>query len=689
MGTRSLAASRRALDALPVFLGLITFIVVVGPTVLGPTNIAWLQEGDPATHYLGWLFFRTSNWSLPLGLNPRYGLELGNAIVYSDSIPLLAFLFKPFDGNLPEPFQYFGLWLLVCFVLQAWFAWKLVGLIDQNIFVRLFGAGLFVFAPPMIARLYGHLALVGHFLILAALYLCLRPNDDRRLLAWGTLLVVAVLVSSYFAAMVTVLWLCDLFWKRTANSVMEFAAISTILAVVSWQAGYFSIEGSALTAGAYGFHRVNLLSLFDSSGWSYLLPDLPEKSGDYEGFNFLGLGICLLLVLALPIVLTGKVKLHRLALLKPSLLLALLLFAAFAITNRIGIGASDFQYELPRKLDEALGIFRAAGRMFWPVFYMIVFTVIFIVVKGYGARIASVMLGIALVLQASDTSQAWIGLRNRMTIPPESHWATPLKSQFWTEAALKYTKLRVMPPANNGPNWEVFAYYAGIHRMATNSGYLARMSEKAMSVEQTRAGERLRSGTFEQDTLYILDQKAADQAAISIDADSDFLAEVDGFYVLAPGWKKCRECGFRKQELEPLRLDLGSKIAFTDKGDSQSFLSKGWSYPEPWGTWSEGLEAEIRLHLSARPTTIIVEAHPLVSPNHPKQRVEVSINGAPAVTAQLASNANIVIPVPEVAAFSGLISLRFKFPDTARPRDLGINEDTRQLALGLHALTIF
>lgn len=54
------------------------------------------MEGDPATHWLGWQFFRNSpllQW--PLGANPDYGMEIGSSIIFSDSIPLLAFIFKP------------------------------------------------------------------------------------------------------------------------------------------------------------------------------------------------------------------------------------------------------------------------------------------------------------------------------------------------------------------------------------------------------------------------------------------------------------------------------------------------------------------------------------------------------------------------------------------------------------------
>jgi len=42
-----------------------------------------------------------------------------------------------------------------------------------------FGAGLFLFAPPMIWRLHGHLSLVGHFIVLAALYLTLMKGGMR------------------------------------------------------------------------------------------------------------------------------------------------------------------------------------------------------------------------------------------------------------------------------------------------------------------------------------------------------------------------------------------------------------------------------------------------------------------------------------------------------------------------------
>lgn len=110
-------------NCVPLIIGIAAFFLLIGPRVLDPTNIAWLGASkDPANTYLGWAFFRQAGLSFPLGLNPLYGLGQSNSIVYSDSNPLLALLFKPFSQWLPVPFQYFGIWLLGCFVLQTWFA---------------------------------------------------------------------------------------------------------------------------------------------------------------------------------------------------------------------------------------------------------------------------------------------------------------------------------------------------------------------------------------------------------------------------------------------------------------------------------------------------------------------------------------------------------------------------------------
>ncbi len=224
---------------LPVLVGISALLVFAGPNVLLVDNIAWLTPGDAPQHYLGWAYFRGSDWSFPIGLNPDYGLELGSAIVYSDSIPLLAIFFKIFDPILPDTFQYFGVWLLICFTAQAVLSWKLIGLFSNDVMIRLLGVGFFVSSPPMINRMtqhisnVAHLTLVGHFLILAALYLFLRPKPARNAAPWLLLLAVAAMVHAYLFGMVAIFWFADLVRSVSRKERTRRTAVGHFLGAVA------------------------------------------------------------------------------------------------------------------------------------------------------------------------------------------------------------------------------------------------------------------------------------------------------------------------------------------------------------------------------------------------------------------------------------------------------------------------
>ena len=119
--------SEKVLDGLgglaALLLGLAGFLVLIGWTTLIPTNIGWLDFADRAMHTLGWMFFRAAAWGNPPGLSPELGLELSNSIGLVDGLPLFAVPLKLVSAWLPQPFQYWGAWLLICFLLQALFAY--------------------------------------------------------------------------------------------------------------------------------------------------------------------------------------------------------------------------------------------------------------------------------------------------------------------------------------------------------------------------------------------------------------------------------------------------------------------------------------------------------------------------------------------------------------------------------------
>ncbi|SFL25277.1 DUF6311 domain-containing protein [Pseudomonas sp. NFACC46-3] len=682
---------------LPILLGALAFLLVIGPRVLDPTNIAWLGEGDTTTHYLGWAFFRSSPWTFPLGMNPSYGLELGNGIIFSDSNPLLAFLFKPFSGWLPETFQYFGLWLLACFILQAWFAWKLLGLLTPSLWIRLLGAGLFVFSPPMFLRMGGHLSLSGHFLILAALYLALRPGLQKRRLDWGVLLAATALVHAYLLAMVALIWLADLANQAIKgrlsrrDALIELSGLFLLVAFCCWQAGYFSVGGGTVSGG-YGLYRLNVLSLVDPSGWSYIVRDLPEGPGDYEGFNYLGLGVLILAICAAAALLQGNTGLVSAVRHRGLLLWALFGLTLFSLTNTLGIGVLDVHYWLPGSLEKLANVFRASGRMFWPVFYAIVFAVIFLVIRGNKPRAAACLLAIALLVQVLDTRAGWAGLRQSRMMPAASSWSTSMNDPFWASAASHYSKVRTLLPQNQPDNWLLTSQYALKHGLETDGVYLGRMGTREIEQAQRRAAQMLASGEYAADSLYILDPGAALQAAKTVNRQTDLLTRIDGLVVLAPGWKSCAQCPSFADETLDVQVKIGERQVFSR---INPMLASGWGRVEDWGTWSEGTEAEIVLRIAPEARVLSIDAAAFVQrPLHTRQRVDVSINGVAAFSTQFTRLQDNTLELPltpairETMGTDGSLRVHFHLPDAISPKALGLGGDERVMALGLKSLIV-
>ena len=96
--------------------------------ILNPEYIDYLSPGDMETHWLGWLYFRhTPFLQFPLLSNFSYGLENWSAtIIHTDSLPIMALIFRPFTSYLPQLFQYFGFWIYLCFLFQGFSSFYLI-----------------------------------------------------------------------------------------------------------------------------------------------------------------------------------------------------------------------------------------------------------------------------------------------------------------------------------------------------------------------------------------------------------------------------------------------------------------------------------------------------------------------------------------------------------------------------------
>ena len=354
-----------------VLLGVVAFLVFAGWWVLIPTNISWLVTGDRAMHQLGWMFYRDAAWGLPPGDNPHLGIELANSIALVDGLPLFAIPFKLMAPWLPRPFQYWGYWWLACFVLQSVFGYRIARELGAPRLVALIAGGFVVIAPAFVFRLTLHMALAGHWTVLASLFLYVRRNPPR-LWMWPLLVSVTACVHAYLFAMVVGVWFAaylQRLWLRRLvlrDVLLEPVILALALSTVLWAVGFFYV--GSLGGIGFGFYRLNLLGpLITYQSWSKLVPDLPHTDYDYEGLSFPGLGVYGALVLA---IISGSIwDVGHLMRRRWILLLLLGLgYAVYALSNVIGLGNHE-AVPIPFGLWTSLGaVFRASGRFVWPLF---------------------------------------------------------------------------------------------------------------------------------------------------------------------------------------------------------------------------------------------------------------------------------------------------------------------------------
>lgn len=687
----------------PITVGAVAFFLVIGPGVLDPTNVAWLSGGgDTTQHYLGWAFYRYGPWTLPLGLNPQFGLEISSSIVFSDSIPLMAFLLKPFSLWLPEPFQYLGIWMLICFILQAFFAWLLIGLFSSDAVIKLLGTALIIFAPPMLFRLVVHIPLASHFIVLAALYLALRNTQQHRILWWTLLLCISVLINFYLLAMVLCIWLANIVDQLFINKKIRLKAVAlevviaiSALGFTFWQAGYLALESSSASWGL-GFYRMNVLSIINPMGWSYMTDYLYRNTvaGEYEGFNYLGLGLIVLAVVAIL-----KIRPHGrwcIAQIKkrPFFLICLLALTLYSFSHQIGVGPNNFSLGLPQKLHSFFSTLRSSGRLFWPVWYVLVLTAIYVVIRNTSKKQATGLLFLVLLIQVADTSAKWWPRRTQLSASLGPELSSLLRNPFWREAASHYPEVVRRPLVANPPDWNVLAQYAAKFHMGTDSVYLARIDEAKVAQVNQQFVAQLSQGQWNARALYAVDNTLVLPVLAQLDPTVDVFARIDGQNIFAPGWKQCATCP--KIDISLLlenqmpKWKVGQTISFDNRAPKKDFVltSGWWQWPESWGTWSTEKHAQVNFLIpQGQSKQLTLYARALIAPNHASQRVQMTINGQTMLTIELAAAEHnpIVIPITTQMRKQGYLSISFEFLDAISPRMLGMGGDDRLLAIGLES----
>lgn len=400
-----------------ILTGGLLFIAIYGVNILNPCYVDWLLgHGDLSQHYIGWELFRQGEWQFPIGLTDQAAYPIRTSVIFTDSIPVFAVLFKIIRCILPQNFQYFGIWGVLCFCLQGLYAMKIFRQLQVRLYISLLGTIIIVLSPVMIYRLYMHTSLAAHWLLLLAIYLYLRHDEDyfalkKIALEWFGLGILTASVHLYFLPMLLFIVIgyaylsissmsrkhsdcCMLnIWHSCLPVVMYLVAV----VCTTWILGGF-VSGASASAGGVGKFNANLNALFNPRGYSSFLHDLGGTEAQHEGFAYLGLGLIILSVIALISVAAGLIK-KNIAISAKGVILAVICVAStlFAVSTEYTWGnVTLFTIPVPQKIVRIWSIFRSTGRYIWMLWYMIAISSIVIIERIYG-RIKKYIISSAII----------------------------------------------------------------------------------------------------------------------------------------------------------------------------------------------------------------------------------------------------------------------------------------------------
>ena len=531
-------------------LGAAAFLLVYGISPLDIRNDAFCRGGflekDIQQHYAGWLFYRQSALPFPLCITPAINAPQGVSVAYTDSIPLVAAVCRPLAEFLGGTFQYFGWFTLLCFVLQGGFGALLCGLFASSAVSAALGSLLFVASPILYERALRHTSLGAQWLLLAALYLYFSCRRRGRYVSKGLffLNILAVGIHPYFVPMTYAITLALLLEyavsaRRWRGPVLYLAGDLACTGGLAAALGFF--YGTATSGGQalYGYFSMNLNALWNPAGvngtvYSRFLPAQNQVNGNYDAFAYLGLGV----LIALPVVLfLGRRRIFAHLRRHWALGAVCAILTAFAVSHVVTAnGATLFTLPLPGQWIQVFSIFRSGGRMFWPVYDLMVLAAF----AGLG-RLPKPLLwtGLLVSVQLLDISPGlWQRHQDFRAASQAEAFPSALQSDFW-QAAARYSHLESVQGLQDDALH--LALYAADHGMTTNDPFAARYDAAALESNRQAVLQELAEGTLRQDTLYLFEEEGAFLQAVEAVCAQAWCGRVssaDGdsvWYVIAPG----------------------------------------------------------------------------------------------------------------------------------------------------------
>lgn len=364
-------------------------------------------EGDVDQHLSGWYAYFHEPWHFPLLHIDLINYPEGTSVFLTDSLPLFALFFKLIRSFLPPEFNYLGLFIIFCFILQGLGTFfLLLSLNQRSLLLLLFGVFFALSAPIMDTRIVaGDSAVCQGFILFAlAAYFALihqKLATSKVHFYFGIIIILSLFIHAYLFAMVFALYLACLFelhFYRLAQKSFLFKGFLTLCLVIVAIFVVFGFIAGSKRVGGFGIYSMNLIAPFWGGYFTHYQTIFPVVT-QFEGFAYLGLGLIFLFLLTIVLnfkKLGGLIKRHR------ALFVMALLLSLYATSLIIYLGPYRI-LNLPFGINGITNTFRANGRFFWPVWYLImVFSIVSLF--QFNQRLFLWVAPIAFAVQLFDTS---------------------------------------------------------------------------------------------------------------------------------------------------------------------------------------------------------------------------------------------------------------------------------------------
>ena len=397
---------------------------------IGGAHAYWSAQNQDITQYLaGFETYLREPWHWPLWRIESLNWPFGTLTTFVDAIPLYAAVLKalaPQNWSNPNPFGY---WIALCLLLQATGAWWVLREAQIRSWMALLTLTIILISFPAWLYRMGHISLLSHWLIVFAFALILRGERAKHFPAWSwtALLICALFINIYLFCMVALLCAAPALHRALIKPLGPFliwlAATVVLTGVCIWACMWPLPAATGQVDFGFGVYSLNLLSPFVGGQWFSQIPNAFSAEQHFEGFNYLGFGLMLLIALAACVKIVQLVlrcarlnvsaTISMLASTNIFLLALLLLMTLYAFSNQLYWGTHLIsQWNVPIWAQKITGQLRASGRFFWPVGYALAIYSVIVIARTFGTRNRVLIFGAAIALQAFDLRPYFAQLQN-------------------------------------------------------------------------------------------------------------------------------------------------------------------------------------------------------------------------------------------------------------------------------------